>query len=204
VGFLPWNWDKAKIFLGDVGSTLLGYTIIILLFYFHNTHIVQNDLDEYYINLSKYENAATVSIGSGGLNDLDKKRLHSTFDNIQRYINNKNVKILDVGCGGGFPGIPLAILFPEVDFFMVDSINSLNFPTTIKILQLSIFETCFNNFTIIGSLLIVCKTFGRSLCILLPEPPAKIITVFIFIYSLYYLIESNNFFYVFVDDHCVL
>jgi len=32
-------------------------------------------------------------------------------------------KILDVGCGGGFPGIPLAILFPEVDFFMVDSIG---------------------------------------------------------------------------------
>ena len=40
VGFLPWNWDKAKIFMGDVGSTLLGYTIIILLFYFHKTHVV--------------------------------------------------------------------------------------------------------------------------------------------------------------------
>ena len=35
VGFLPWNWDKAKIFMGDVGSTLLGYTVIILLFYYH-------------------------------------------------------------------------------------------------------------------------------------------------------------------------
>ena len=35
VGFLPWNWDKAKIFMGDVGSTLLGYTVVILLFYYH-------------------------------------------------------------------------------------------------------------------------------------------------------------------------
>jgi len=32
-------------------------------------------------------------------------------------------KIIDVGCGGGFPGIPLAILFPEVSFTMVDSIG---------------------------------------------------------------------------------
>ncbi len=32
-------------------------------------------------------------------------------------------KILDVGTGGGFPGIPLAILFPECKFHLVDSIG---------------------------------------------------------------------------------
>lgn len=32
-------------------------------------------------------------------------------------------KILDVGTGGGFPGIPLAILFPDVKFHLVDSIG---------------------------------------------------------------------------------
>lgn len=32
-------------------------------------------------------------------------------------------KILDVGTGGGFPGIPLAIMFPEVQFHLVDSIG---------------------------------------------------------------------------------
>ena len=32
-------------------------------------------------------------------------------------------KVLDVGCGGGFPSVPLAILFPEVEFVACDSIG---------------------------------------------------------------------------------
>ncbi len=32
-------------------------------------------------------------------------------------------QVMDIGTGGGFPGIPLAILFPEVDFFLIDSIG---------------------------------------------------------------------------------
>lgn len=35
----------------------------------------------------------------------------------------KGVNIADLGTGGGFPGIPLAIMFPEVDFLLVDSIG---------------------------------------------------------------------------------
>ena len=36
---------------------------------------------------------------------------------------HQGAKVLDVGTGGGFPGIPLAILFPEVSFHLVDSIG---------------------------------------------------------------------------------
>lgn len=33
------------------------------------------------------------------------------------------MQVLDLGCGGGFPGIPLAIFFPETNFHLVDSIG---------------------------------------------------------------------------------
>lgn len=36
---------------------------------------------------------------------------------------NKGAQIVDIGTGGGFPGIPLAILFPEVEFLLSDSIG---------------------------------------------------------------------------------
>jgi 16S rRNA (guanine527-N7)-methyltransferase len=32
-------------------------------------------------------------------------------------------QVIDIGCGGGFPGVPLAIFFPKVHFHMVDSIG---------------------------------------------------------------------------------
>lgn len=48
--------------------------------------------------------------------------LHSL--GIARYITFRpGTRILDVGTGGGFPGIPLAILFPECLFLLIDSIG---------------------------------------------------------------------------------
>jgi 16S rRNA (guanine527-N7)-methyltransferase len=48
--------------------------------------------------------------------------LHSL--SIAKFIGfTPGTKILDVGTGGGFPGIPLAIFFPEVQFHLVDSIG---------------------------------------------------------------------------------
>ncbi len=35
----------------------------------------------------------------------------------------RDMEVMDLGCGGGFPGIPLAIMFPETHFHLVDSIN---------------------------------------------------------------------------------
>ncbi len=42
---------------------------------------------------------------------------------IAKFTDLSNKKILDVGTGGGFPGVPLAIIFPDAQFTLVDSIN---------------------------------------------------------------------------------
>lgn len=55
-------------------------------------------------------------------NFIERHVLHSL--GIAKVMSFKDgSKILDIGTGGGFPGIPLAILFPNCDFFLVDSIG---------------------------------------------------------------------------------
>ena len=58
--------------------------------------------------------------------DIDELEIHHVLHAlaIAKVISFKpGTKIMDVGTGGGFPGIPLAILFPETEFFLVDSIG---------------------------------------------------------------------------------
>ena len=65
------------------------------------------------------------------INVISRKNMDTLYTNhilhslaIAKVIKfEKGTKILDIGTGGGFPGIPLAILFPEVDFLLVDSIG---------------------------------------------------------------------------------
>ncbi len=53
-------------------------------------------------------------------------------------------KIIDVGTGGGFPGVPLAILFPEKNFILLDSLNK-----RLKIINQLTNEIGINNVTTI-------------------------------------------------------
>jgi 16S rRNA (guanine527-N7)-methyltransferase len=65
------------------------------------------------------------------INVISRKNIDTLYTNhilhslaIAKVIQfEKGTKILDIGTGGGFPGIPLAILFPEVEFLLVDSIG---------------------------------------------------------------------------------
>lgn len=58
--------------------------------------------------------------------DMDFFGIHHVLHSlaIAKVIRFKaETRVMDVGTGGGFPGIPLAILFPEVEFYLVDSIG---------------------------------------------------------------------------------
>ena len=65
------------------------------------------------------------------INVISRKNMDALYTNhilhslaIAKVIQfEKGTKVLDIGTGGGFPGIPLAILFPEVEFLLVDSIG---------------------------------------------------------------------------------
>lgn len=68
------------------------------------------------------------------INVISRKDIESLYTNhvlhslaiakVQAFVPGSN--ILDVGTGGGFPGIPLAILFPETQFHLIDVIQKKN------------------------------------------------------------------------------
>lgn len=70
LGFLPWNWQKAKIFMGDIGSTLLGFTMAVLLIYYNN-----------------HEQFSIVS----GLIITAVFWFDATFTLIKRFLNKENI-----------------------------------------------------------------------------------------------------------------
>jgi 16S rRNA (guanine527-N7)-methyltransferase len=58
--------------------------------------------------------------------DMDNFYLHHVLHSLTiatRFDFKAGMEVMDLGCGGGFPGVPLAILFPEVKFHLVDSIG---------------------------------------------------------------------------------
>ena len=99
-----------------------------------------NDIDllmKYFPELTKEQQELYIRFGelfrewNEKINLVSRKDIDSLFEKhilhslgIAKVIRfSPGTSILDVGTGGGFPGIPLAICFPDVHFHLVDSIN---------------------------------------------------------------------------------
>lgn len=58
--------------------------------------------------------------------DIHNFYLHHVLHSLAiaaKFTFENNIQVMDLGSGGGFPGLPLAILYPEASFYLVDSIN---------------------------------------------------------------------------------
>ncbi|MDG1660491.1 MAG: 16S rRNA (guanine(527)-N(7))-methyltransferase RsmG [Winogradskyella sp.] len=95
----------------------------LILKYFPNLTKQQIEQFEALLPLYKEWNEKINVISRKDIDELYLRHvLHSlAIAKVMPFANGSS--ILDVGTGGGFPGVPLAILFPECQFHLVDSIN---------------------------------------------------------------------------------
>lgn len=93
-------------------------------------------VEKYFPQLSAQQKAQFQELGhlyvewNEKINVISRKDIDHIYEKhilhalaIAKFQDLSGKKILDVGTGGGFPGIPLAILFPDAQFTLVDSIG---------------------------------------------------------------------------------
>lgn len=95
----------------------------LILKYFPDISEIQKDQFSKLLSIyTEWNNQINVISRKDTDNFYERHVLHSLgIAKIQKFEDNSD--ILDIGTGGGFPGIPLAILYPNCNFLLVDSIG---------------------------------------------------------------------------------
>ncbi|RZL31638.1 MAG: 16S rRNA (guanine(527)-N(7))-methyltransferase RsmG [Pedobacter sp.] len=91
--------------------------------YFKNLTETQIEQFEKLFDLYSFWNAQINVISRKDIEELYERHILHSLGIAKFCTFRAGEKVLDVGTGGGFPGIPLAIMFPETQFHLVDSIG---------------------------------------------------------------------------------
>lgn len=102
----------------------MKYTIEIIEKYFPN--ILTNEQKEQFVKMGELYVEWNSKINVISRKDIENIYLHHILHSlaIAKVVQFPDgATIMDIGCGGGFPGIPLAVMFPNVQFKLIDSIG---------------------------------------------------------------------------------
>ncbi len=91
--------------------------------YFPELSEIQLQKLEISINLYKLWNQKINVISRKDIEFFEERHLLHSLSIKKTNILNNCKTVVDVGTGGGFPGIPLAIVYPEISFTLIDSIG---------------------------------------------------------------------------------
>ena len=91
--------------------------------YFPNLNLESNKkIEQLYLLYKNYNDKINLISRKDFHLFYERHVLHSL--SISKFVQfKKNHDVMDLGTGGGFPGLPLSILFPDTNFYLVDSIK---------------------------------------------------------------------------------